>query len=74
MASEDAPTGIMLSAGAGVYALAQIIQGPGVALTGDDANPDKIAEHWSEISDMSKAKALFTGGEHSAEIFKKLTS
>jgi len=74
MASEDAPTGIMLSAGAGVYALAQIIQGPGVALTGDDANPDKIAERWSEISDMSKAKALFTGGEHSAEIFKKLTS
>ncbi len=74
MASEDAPTGIMLSAGAGVYALAQIIQAPGVALTGDDANPDKIAERWNEISDMSEAKALFAGGEHSAEIFKKLTS
>ena len=74
MASEDAPTGIMLSAGAGVYALAQIIQAPGVALTGNDANPDKIAERWNEISDMSEAKALFAGGEHSAEIFKKLTS
>ena len=74
MASEDAPTGIMLSAGAGVYALAQITQAPGVALTGDDANPDKIAERWNEISDMSEAKALFAGGEHSAEIFKKLTS
>ena len=74
MASEDAPTGIMLSAGAGGYALAQIIQAPGVALTGDDANPDKIAERWNEISDMSEAKALFAGGEHSAEIFKKLTS
>ncbi len=74
MASEDAPTGIMLSAGAGVYALAQIIQAPGVALTGDDANPDKIAERWNEISDMSEAKALVTGAEHTTEIFKKLTS
>ncbi len=74
MASEDAPTGIMLSAGAGVYALAQIIQAPGVALTGDDANPDKIAERWNEISDMSEAKALFTGSEHTTEIFKKLTN
>ena len=74
MASEDAPTGIMLSAGAGVYALAQIIQAPGIALTGDDANPDKIAERWNEISDMSEAKALVTGAEHTTEIFKKLTS
>ena len=74
MASDDAPTGIMLSAGAGVYALAQIIQAPGVALTGDDANPDKIAERWNEISDMSEAKALVTGAEHTTEIFKKLTS
>ena len=74
MASDDAPTGIMLSAGAGVYALAQIVQAPGVALTGDDANPDKIAERWSEISDMSEAKALVTGAEHTTEIFKKLNS
>ena len=74
MASDEAPTGIMLSAGAGVFAQAQIVQAPGIALTGDDLNPDKIAERWNEISDMSEAKALFTGSEHSAMIFKKLTS
>jgi NAD(P)-dependent dehydrogenase (short-subunit alcohol dehydrogenase family) len=72
MASEDAPTGIMLSAGAGVFAKVEISQAAGVGFAGDDINPDSIAENWSEISDMSDAKALFNGGEHTAHMFAKV--
>jgi|TARA_B110000114_G_scaffold112793_1_gene118389 NAD(P)-dependent dehydrogenase (short-subunit alcohol dehydrogenase family) len=72
MASEDAPTGIMLSAGAGVFAKVEIAQAPGVGFAGDDINPDSIAEHWSEISDMASAKQLFNGGEHTAAMFAKV--
>ena len=74
MASEDAPTGIMLSAGAGVFAKVEISQAAGVGFAGDDINPDSIAENWSEISDMSDAKALFNGGEHTAHMFAKVKS
>ena len=72
MASENAPTGIMLSAGAGVFAKVEISQAAGVGFSGDDINPDSIAENWSEISDMSDAKALFNGGEHTAHMFAKV--
>ena len=74
MASEDAPNGIMLSAGAGVFAKVEISQAAGVGFAGDDINPDSIAENWSEISDMSDAKALFNGGEHTAHMFAKVKS
>ena len=72
MASEEAPTGIMLSAGAGVFAKVEISQAAGVGFSGDEINPDSIADHWSEISDMSNAKQLFNGGEHTAAIFSKV--
>ena len=73
MASEDAPNGAMISAGAGVFASAEIVHSEGVALKGDDLNADVLAEKWSEASDLSNGKALKSGAEHTAHIFKKLS-
>ena len=73
MASEDAPDGVMISAGAGVFAMAEIVHSEGIALKGDDLNADMLAEKWSEASDMSNSKALKSGAEHTAHIFKKLS-
>ena len=73
MASEDAPDGVMISAGAGVFAMAEIVHSEGIALKGDDLNADILAEKWSEASDMSNSKALKSGAEHTAHIFKKLS-
>ena len=72
MALEDCPTGILVSAGAGVFDKVEIDQAAGVGVSGDDINPDSIADHWSEISDMSSAKQLFNGGEHTAAMFAKV--
>ena len=73
MSSEDAPDGVMISAGAGVFAMAEIVHSEGIALKGDDLNADMLAEKWSEASDMSNGKALRSGAEHTAHIFKKLS-
>ena len=73
MASEDAPDGVMISAGAGVFAMAEIVHSEGIALKGNDLNADMLAEKWSEASDMTNSKALRSGAEHTAHIFKKLS-
>ena len=73
MSSENAPDGAMISAGAGVFAKAEIVHSEGIALKGDDLNADMLADKWSEISDMQNSKALLSGAEHTAHIFKKLS-
>ena len=73
MSSEDAPDGVMISAGAGVFAMAEIVHSEGIALKGDDLNADMLAEKWSEASDMTNGKALRSGAEHTAHIFKKIS-
>ena len=73
MSSEDSPDGVMISAGAGVFAMAEIVHSEGIALKGDDLNADMLAEKWSEASDMTNSKALRSGAEHTAHIFKKLS-
>ena len=73
MSSENAPDGAMISAGAGVFAKAEIVHSEGIALKGDDLNADMLADKWSEVSDMQNGKTLLSGAEHTAHIFKKLS-
>ena len=72
MASEDSPNGAMISAGAGVFASAEIVHSQGVALKGDELNADMLAEKWAEASNMDGGKSLKTVADHTAHIFKKL--
>jgi NAD(P)-dependent dehydrogenase (short-subunit alcohol dehydrogenase family) len=56
--SESAPTRTIMGAGAGSFAVVRIMESEGVCLGESDWTPDAIAAHFSEISDMSKARAL----------------
>ena len=58
MLSEDAPTRTIMGAGAGSFAVIEIVETEGINLPQSDWTPDAIAAHFAEISDMSKAKAL----------------
>ncbi|HEX3431305.1 MAG TPA: SDR family NAD(P)-dependent oxidoreductase [Rhizomicrobium sp.] len=71
LASEDAPTGAILTAGAGVFSAAEMIETVGVNL-GHEATADSIAENWPRISDFSTAKHYVTGAEQVAKIFERL--
>lgn len=55
LVSDDAPTKIILGAGAGVFAVARMEESPGVFLPADHRSPEDIAERWAEISDRSGA-------------------
>ena len=58
MLSEDAPTRTIMGAGAGSFAVIQVIESEGINLPSSEWTPDAVAAHFAEISDMSKARAL----------------
>lgn len=55
LVSEQAPTKTILGAGAGVFAVARMEESAGYFLPEASRSPEAIAEHWTEISDMSHA-------------------
>ncbi|MGI9413507.1 MAG: SDR family NAD(P)-dependent oxidoreductase [Hyphomicrobiales bacterium] len=69
LAGEDAPTGVVLCAGAGVFAKAEIVESHGAYL-GADATAEDIARNWGKISEMSDGKPLFMGGEQTGKFFE----
>lgn len=68
LVSEDAPTHTILCAGAGVFAVSQIIETQGMWLPEDQQTPEGIAENWDQISDPAGAKALRAGAEQGAKM------
>ena len=71
LAGEDAPSGVIISAAAGVFAAAQIVETDGVNL-GHKASADDVAAHFSQIADFSTAKHYDQGGEQSAKFFARV--
>ncbi|MCC6920665.1 MAG: SDR family NAD(P)-dependent oxidoreductase [Alphaproteobacteria bacterium] len=73
LVSEDAPTGVVLTAGGGVFSKAEIIESNGVYLGKDGVTAEEVAENWAKISDMSGAKAYFMGGEQTGKFIERMT-
>jgi NAD(P)-dependent dehydrogenase (short-subunit alcohol dehydrogenase family) len=71
LASDEAPTGIILTAAAGVFAAAQLVETDGVNL-GHNATADDIAAHFTQISDWTTAKHYGQGGEQSAKFLARV--
>jgi len=55
---ENAPTRTIMGAGAGSFAVIKVLESEGINLPQNEWTPDAIAAHFSEIADMSEAKAL----------------
>jgi NAD(P)-dependent dehydrogenase (short-subunit alcohol dehydrogenase family) len=68
LASEEAPTGCIIEAGAGHYSRVAIVEAKGVKI-GDNATAEDIAANFSKISDMNGAAEYRQGGEASMKIF-----
>jgi NAD(P)-dependent dehydrogenase (short-subunit alcohol dehydrogenase family) len=50
LVSEEAPSGVMLCAGAGCFARAEVVETPGLYLPPDERSPETIARRFAEIS------------------------
>jgi NAD(P)-dependent dehydrogenase (short-subunit alcohol dehydrogenase family) len=74
LSGKDAPNGVIIAAGAGVYARIITHETMGVSLgTGEDMTPENIAANWDTISDMHDARALQNGGEQTLKIFELIS-
>ncbi len=72
LVSEDAPTGTILTAAAGVFAAAQLVETDGVNL-GHNATADDVAANIAKITDFTGAKHYNQGGEQSQKFFARIT-
>ena len=71
LASENAPNGVIMAAGAGVFSRIFIHETMGISLgMGEDMTPENIQASWDKISDMEDARALQNGGEQTIKFFE----
>lgn len=72
LVSEDAPTNMIVGAGAGVFQAAYVTLTPGTLLTGDDLSVEGVAAHWAAITDRAGETVPQTGAEQSMGILRAL--
>ena len=71
MVSEDAPTGVIIAAGAGVFTRVMVHETKGVYLgTGEEMTAENIEANWDQISDMADAELCYQGGDQTMKVFK----
>ncbi|MDP1875383.1 SDR family NAD(P)-dependent oxidoreductase [Phenylobacterium sp.] len=73
LCSEEAPTGAILTAGAGAFALSRIYETEGVYLGEGGLSVEEVRDNWSKISDPEGHAAYAAGGEQSQKFFRKLS-
>ncbi len=72
LCSEEAPTGTILTAGAGAFAMARIHETEGVYLGEGGLSVEEVRDHWSRIADETGQQAYFNGGEQTQKFFRKM--
>ncbi len=76
LVKDDAPSGMILSAGAGAFSMARIVETRGAFVgQGDDLTAEAVAAKWAEITDTAKTLPAFqSGAEHGGNIFSLVGS
>ena len=72
LASEEAPTGAILTAGAGAFAMSRIYETEGVYLGEGGLSVEEVRDNWAKIADPEGQQAYVNGGEQSGKFFRKL--
>lgn len=72
LVSEDAPSGQIVGAGAGVVQASYTTLTRGVALHGDDLSPEGVARHWAAIADRAGEIVPGSGAEQALLIARTL--
>ena len=71
LCSEEAPTGVIMTAGGGAFAITRLIETEGVFL-GQGARVEDVRDNWAKIVDDAGQQPYFTGGEQSQKFFRKM--
>jgi NAD(P)-dependent dehydrogenase (short-subunit alcohol dehydrogenase family) len=70
LASREAPNGAILTAGAGVFALAQMVETEG-AYIGRSASAEAVRDHWAQIANPAGAEAYPAGMVQTQKFLRK---
>jgi NAD(P)-dependent dehydrogenase (short-subunit alcohol dehydrogenase family) len=73
LCSEDAPTGAILTAGAGVFALARIYETDGVYIDRERVTAEDVAANWAKIADPAGQEYYEQGGGQTAKFMRKMS-
>jgi hypothetical protein len=73
LCSEEAPTGAILTAGGGAFALSRIYETEGVYLGEGGLSVEEVRDHWSQICDVAGQQPYVNGGEQTQKFFRKIT-
>jgi NAD(P)-dependent dehydrogenase (short-subunit alcohol dehydrogenase family) len=74
LCSDEAPTGAILTAGGGAFAMARIYETEGVYLGEGGLSVEEVRDNWSKIADPGGQNAYFAGGEQTQKFFRKMTA
>jgi NAD(P)-dependent dehydrogenase (short-subunit alcohol dehydrogenase family) len=72
LCSEEAPTGAILTAGAGAFAMTRLYETEGVYLGEGGLSVEEVRDNWAKISDPTGQQAYVNGGEQSGKFFRKM--
>ena len=73
LVKEDAPSGTIISAGAGAFSMAQIVETKGAFVgVGDALTAEAVADKWDAITDTGTQTPFNAGNEHGANIFARV--
>ncbi len=72
LASEEAPSGMILTAGGGAFAMARIFETEGVYLGEGGLSVEEVRDNWATISETAGQQAYVNGGEQGGKFFRKM--
>jgi NAD(P)-dependent dehydrogenase (short-subunit alcohol dehydrogenase family) len=72
LVSEDAPSNMIVGAGAGAFHAAYVTATPGVALPESERTPEGVAAAWDKITDRTGETVPQSGSEQSVLVMKAL--
>lgn len=73
LVSEDAPSGTILTAGAGVFSVAAIYETDGVNLKEGGITAEEVRDNWARITDTKGQEHYEQGGAQTAKFMRKLS-
>jgi NAD(P)-dependent dehydrogenase (short-subunit alcohol dehydrogenase family) len=74
LVSEEAPTGAILTAGAGAFALARIYETAGVYLGEDGLSAEEVRDNWAKITDPAGQQAYAQGAEQVQKLMRLMST
>jgi NAD(P)-dependent dehydrogenase (short-subunit alcohol dehydrogenase family) len=72
LCSDEAPTGTILTAGAGAFAVARIYETEGVYLGDKGLSVEAVRDNWAQIADPAGQQAYLQAGEQSQKFLRKM--